>query len=366
MSTSYQNAFVYTEGIHKKNPLAVFNVDESAINSLKGFPVDSAQNQLLSLLNTTDDGVRGQLLFDGDMKMNFGCVLGGVYNFAEHWYLRVLLGIYSYELKNFSITDKTQLKTVEDIRTKELLTNNIKTVARTIGKGLLLEDWTRTGLSDLTTYVVWENSFAQEGLLLKNIDVDIRVGLSLPTAKRSNPDLLVAESFGNDGASSFLFGASLCSQCTYFSFGFDIELTYIFGKMVEQRIKTSRDQTDLLLLQKNKVFKEFGMNQRFDIYIQAHDENKRICGTIGYHYFKHGDDNLTVKNGQFSSRTANHARSLDDFTAHHLMFNLACNPEEWLCYQDYFPQFNLYAKVPFNGKNVIVSSTIGFGVSINF
>src|SRR5438477_10125225 len=91
ISTSYKNAYAFDSEKHHQNPLAIFNADQSALTSLEGFSPESAQGQLLNLLNTFDDGVRGHLLFDGAMRMNVGCTLGGIYNFAERWYLRVLL-----------------------------------------------------------------------------------------------------------------------------------------------------------------------------------------------------------------------------------------------------------------------------------
>lgn len=365
VSGHYENMRAYNQDGKRQDPLQLFSVSQDSLAALEGFSADSIQGQRLSQIDAASDGVRGILLLNGSLKMNWGFTGGIIIPFMTNWSYRSLIGVYHFSLNNVSILDLTKDQSIEDFRTKQFLTNDIVNNAKILGTGLLLQDWSKTGLGDWMNYFVWEKEFDQERLFLESVKLSLRAGLSISTGKKTDPDYLLEFSYGNDGSVGVPFGAALqFSINDYISCGLDFELLYLFGKTQVIRLKTSENQTEPLLFAKEFVYKEPGMQQRLDMYAQFSDSKKQVVVTIGYHYHKKGDDTITIQSANFSNLIAHRAISLQDSTAHHAIVALALDGSSWS--SPVSAQCNLFAKVPFNGSNRLVGSTVGVGLGINF
>ena len=358
----------YNEHDNLVNPLAIYQCNQDALAMLNGFPANSLQTQLRTALNATEDGVRGHLCLNGKLNLDFGGAFGARWYFLPHAWITALLPIYKVDLSDVTITDLTQNVTAADMRVKQQLIQNLNTIVGQLGNNLSLAGWKRTGFGDLNLLCEFLFNFPQERPLLKNVEIDGRCGLTLPTGKRAAEDKLFAFPFGYDGAVGILFGAGLnVALGDQFIAGFDVQLLHLFGNTRSRRIKTAFDQTDLLLLAKADAYKDYGLTQRFNLFVQGY----RLFGgglslLVGYQFLKHGDDHLALDGCEFSSLIANSAASLEEWIVHSVEFNLNYDfarhcPDSWAA-----PQASLFARLPFSGKRSVAFTTVGVMLAVDF
>ncbi len=348
------------------NVLRIWNTEQDALAMLRGFPVTSPVGKLLSQIDANDDGIRGHFCIDGDLKMHFGGLFSAGYNFCDDWVVSAYLPIYATELTNVCFKDLTQDVTAEDIRVKELLTNSICQNVAELGC-LDLSGWKRIGPGDLTFFLAWYRDFPQMKPLLRSVRLNWRLGLGIPTGFRWDEDRLFAIPYGYDGSVSLPFGVGLdLTFAFHVRTGFDVQLTHVFGNTRSRRIKTDISQTDLFLLQKAQVYRDPGIIQRYNLYFQLFRVVKGLSFMLGYQYYKQGADVISLEGNIFSQAVANSAIKLDEWTMHHIVvradydFGFHVDDDAWR------PQFELFARMPFNGKRVAVNTTIGAVFSVSF
>lgn len=349
------------------NVLSLWSPDQDALAMLNGFPDDSPITALRLALDAIDDGTRGHIFFDGKLRLDFGGAIGGRWYFLPHAWITAYLPVYKAQLTDVTQMDLTQMLTASDIRVKNLLTNNLSNVLSDFSDGLALSGWRRTGLGDLNTMVEWLFDFPQERPLLKNVTLDGRVGFTWPTGLKSDPDKLFAFPYGFDGAVGILYGGGLDVMLSYcFKAGFDVQLLSLFGNTRERRIRTATDQTDLLLLAKAPAYKDFGLIQRFNLYVQAYHFYRGFSFLAGYQFLKKGQDRLELETCAFNNEIANTAASLEEWIVHSVECNLhydvnADCPDAWIA-----PQISLFARLPFGGKRAAAFKTVGLMIAFDF
>jgi hypothetical protein len=204
--------------------------------------------------------------------------------------------------------------------------------------------------------------------MLKNVLLNARAGIQLPIAQHISTNKMLYHSFGNDGAWAVPVGGQLKLYLgEYLSVGLDAELTYILNQTVTHRVKTAKEQTELFLLYKTKVDVDFGMNQQFELFAQVCLEQYGVKTTLAYQYFKHGDDTLTPCSLSTDTQIINHAQSLYEMTAHHIISNIEWNiAKSFNVNWKVEPVITFFAKIPFNGKNILLNTFIGSSLSIDF
>ncbi len=271
-------------------------------------------------------------------------------------------------LKNVCWVDKTKNITDEDARVHEFLTDNFFENVCTLGCGLDLCGWQRTGVGDLTLLVQWFRDFPQAKPMLKNVRINWRGGVGIPTGLRQDVDKVFAFPFGYDGAFSLPFGFGLD---LYFDFylraGFDVQLTHIFGNTRDRRIKTSEGQTDLLFLEKMSIYKDWGLTQQFNLYGQIYKLFDVVSFLVGYQFTKHGKDEVALCPGStFSAVVANSAESLREWTMHQFVvradYEMGAHWDEPVLY----PRFSFFAQIPFNGRRIAATTNVGVTVAFDF
>ncbi len=372
----WQTAFYTEAGFHNAkgfdddgsvaNPLRIWNCQQNALAMLEGFPEESAIGQLRSALLDSDNGIRGRFNVDGDLQLNIGAAFAANLYFANDWRIGLYLPIYKMTLNDVKFIDQTPNVDNLDKLVHELLTDNLAANVQQLGC-LNIGCWERSGVGDLTMLVEWFRDFRQNKPFLKNVRVNWRWGIGFPTGLRENEDLLFAVPFGYDGAVSMPFGLGLdLTLGTNFKCGIDVQLTQIFGHTRKRRIKTDVQQTELLLLEKTDVFKDSGLVQRFDLYVELYRFAKGLSFKVGYQYLKQGDGEYSLKTQQFSTNIANTSRRLDNFTMHHIItkFTYDCG-YHWPngCVR---PEIGLFTRNPVNGKNVALIPTVGAVISVDF
>jgi len=361
-------AHAYNKDGAKVNPLAIWDCSESTLAMIKGFSPNSPQGQLATRLSTvTDDGTRGHVEFHGDMMQASWAATMRAY-FAKDWSLLVSLPFHHMSLKNVSYCDKTLSITEGDEDVKKLLTNDLAKNVYVLGDGLSLGSWERTGLGDTALFVEWIHDFEQAKIFLKNVRVNWRLGGTIPSGKAADENKLMALPFGSDGAASIIAGFGL--ELLYgknFKLGGDVELQKPFGNTRCRRIKTDTTQTNLLLLAKVDAYQDFAINQRFNLFFQFFEVLGGASLKVGYQYFKKGDDYLTLNSLEYADATANTSRPLFDWTLHQAVlvadYNIGKHFEkDAVC----LPRVSLFSRIPFNGKRVIASPTLGAMFSLDF
>lgn len=350
------------------NPLQIWHGNQNALAMLEGFPEESPIGKLRTLIDATDDGIRGHFNVCGDLRMPVDLGLAARWSFYPDWALGIYLPFFDMELKNVRWTDLTQDITAADLRTKEFLTNDLFSVVNQFGKGLDLSGWHRRGIGDLTLMIEWFKDFVQYKPLLKNVRVNWRTGVIIPTGLKEDANKLFAIPFGTNGAWALPFevGLDLTFGC-YLRGGIDVLLIHTFGNTRCRRIKTDFAQTDLLLLQSAKSYVDWGLTQEYSLYLQVYQLLKGASFMTGYQYIKRGDSDISLYANDFSTVIANSAQSLKDFTIHQAYlrfdydFGVHLAPDAPVR-----PQLMVFSRLPFNGKRAATFATIGVGVTLNF
>lgn len=362
----FHNAKGFNEDGESVNPLRIWNKQQNALAMLEGFPENSAIAQLRTALLDCDNGIRGRFDVCGDLQLNFSTSFAARFFFANDWSLGLYLPVYKMRLKDINFVDLTPNLDNLDKLVHTLLTDHL--AANVMALGCLdLNPWQRTGVGDLTLLIEWFRDFYQNKPFLKCVRVDWRLGLGFPTGLRENENLIFAIPFGYDGAVSLPFGLGLdLTLGTHFKCGVDVQLTQVFGHARTRRIKTDVQQTELLLLQTTPTFKDYGIVQRFNLYVELYQFLYGLSFKVGYQFLKQGDGEFSLKTQAFSNNIANTSPRLEHFTMHHIITKFTYDYGYHRPNARTRPELGLFTRQPFNGKNVALIPTIGFVISIDF
>ncbi len=364
--TGYHNAHGFNDDGDHVNVLRIWNNQQNALSMLEGVPFESDIGQLRSALLDSNNGIRGHFEVNGDLKLDFTVAFAARLFFAGDWSLGLYLPAYKMQLKNVIFQDLTPNLDNDDKLVRELLTNNLAQNVKELG-GLDISGWNRHGLGDLALIIDWFRDFKQYKPFLKCVRVNWRWGIVFPTGLKSDQDLIFAVPFGYDGAFSMPFGLGLdLNLGSHFKTGIDVQLTQIFGNQRTWRIKTQEDQTELLLLNKAHAYKDYGLVQRFNLYAELYRFAKGLSFTLGYQFIKEGETEISITSQQFSSAIANTSKQLEEFTMHHVIAKFTYDFGVHKRCRKVRPEWSLYVRSPFNGKNVALVPTIGTVFSVDF
>lgn len=366
VEAGYDQLGLNADGGHV-NTLQIYSCDQNALKMLSGFPESSCIGQKRIQVDAEDNGVRGHFNVCGDLKLlaafsfNLRCFFTD--SFSVGFYFPFL----SMRLKDVCWRDLTGDIDEQDFRVHELLTDHFFSNVCKLG-GLDLGGWHRTGPGDATIMLEWYRDFRQNKPMLKNVRINWRVGVTMPTGLRADEDKLFAIPFGYDGAFSIPYGLGLdITLAKHLRVGVDVQLTHIFDNTRLRRIKTDLEQTEFLLLQKVCAHKDWGMVQRFDLYVELYRFLSGLSAKVGYQYLKQGDSTLSFGCNEFSPKIASTAQSLQDCTMHLLIpkinYDLQANLGSDCPVR---PQIGFFGRFPFNGKRVALVSTLGVALSIDF
>lgn len=353
---------------NQANALTIWHCDQNALAMLDGFGTNSRISQKRMQIDADDDGTRGHFAVRGNLDVNFSSAISCYWHCCGNWTLSAHLPFFVMSLNNVSFIDLTKNITIEDMLVQELLTSQLGTVVHTLGNGLFLGGWKRAGIGDITTFTEWSAEFPQAKPLLKKVRLALRAGLSIPTGLKEDENLLVAFPFGNDRTGSIIGGVTLDLLLgKHLRLGLDVQLTHFFGNTRIRRIKTDPLQTDLLLLEKNKAYLDYGLEQEFNLFLECVDLIPYTSLLVGYEYRKQGDKTISLFTNAFSAQVANTAPSLFDWTIHQMVINAAFDGKEWCNASSYaIPSLSLYARLPFNGVRSIGTGMLGVCFNLRF
>lgn len=357
------------------NVMRIFNSHEDGIAMLQGFSESSPQGQLLDKIQGVnvapiDNGIRGNFLVSGDMKLDYGIGFGWRYFFPNDFSIGLYLPMYSMRLKNVCWQDQTPPTTPADpdARVKQYLTDNFFANVCTLGKGLELKGWHRTGVGDLVALLEWDRDFPQQRPLLKNVRLNARLGLNIPTGLKADEDKLFALAFGCDGATGLIFGADLAVTFgDYMRAGVDVEILPLFGSTNSRRIKTNFNQTQSLLLEKTCVYTDWAMIQQFNVFIKFADFYKGFKIDVDYQFLKQGSSQVTPFSTAFTTSIVNTGRNFEEWTSHSAIVKFGYDFKGTLPKDSRVtPAVSFFAQMPFNGKNSILFTAVGVLLAAEF
>jgi hypothetical protein len=342
---------------------------QNALAMLKGFDSSSSITEfyIKDLGSPEDNGLRGTFHVDGDFKAS-GFGLAGRYHFPYDITFGIYLPVYDMILKNVKFIDQTSDTTTDDSTVKTELTSQLMQRVKAFDSDLNLTGWHQLGLGDAVFMGEWYRCFPQGKPVLKNVSLDARFGLQVPTGVKNNINEIAFVPFGLDGAFGLIFGGGI--DLTWFDVfrgGVDIEFVYQFGNTRYRRFKVDQDQTEFLLLAKSMVHKDFGFTHRFNIYVEGNRIYRGLSTSLTYQFWKHGDDKLSICTNIFSDDIANTAQSLKEWTMHNLIFKVGYDFQDDVQSESSFkPQVSFFYKFPFNGKRAILCNTAGVIFTLNF
>lgn len=351
---------------HAVNALRIWSPEQNALAMLEGFSDDSSVGQKRIQLDADDDGIRGHFKVNGDLKLDGAFALGFRYFFFQNWIFSAYLPIFAMRLNNVCWIDQTQNINDADLRVKEFLTDDFFTNVKRLGCFDLCP-WRRVGPGDLTFFLDWFHDFPQMRRVLRNVRVNWRIGLGLPTGLRQDEDKIMAIPFGYDGAVSLPFGLGIdLTLGQYFKAGLDVQLTQLFGNTRCRRIKTNLQQTELLLLQKAEAFKDFGLIQRFNFYGELFHIYRGLSFKLGYQFMKRGDDTLSISSNGFNNEIANSAENLQEWTIHQAFAQIHYDFGTHRIFERVRPQLSIFSYIPFAGRRSVAITTIGVMFALDF
>lgn len=354
---------------HKVNPLQIWTEKQDALAMLKGFPATNPISIFLDdvLGDPTDDGIRGNFIPTGKSRVRGGGI-SLRYHAKHNFTLVAHLPFYAIDIHDVLYKDLTQDTTVVDRLVKQELTSVLAERIGQFDPNLDIYGWKKIGFGDLIIGVDWLRNFVQAKPLLKEVALNARCNISIPTGIKKDEDVNLSFPFGFDGSVGLIFGGGIdLSWLDHIKGGIDVEFIYLFGNTRLRRIKTDPAQTDFFLLAKVEAHKDFGFTQRFNLYAQAYKIWRGLSLTATYQYWKHGDDNLALLTNQYSDAIANTAESLQEWILHNAIFSISYDCQDDIADVRFLkPQVSAFYKVGFNGSRALLINSIGGTVSFSF
>jgi hypothetical protein len=351
------------DGEKKVNVLHIYQDKQNALAAFKGFESTTSLGQLSQLFNINDEnGGRGTFKPTARFKVPLNLMFIAQYNYKYGLSFGLYLPVYSMELSRVRWYECANATTLEN-RLEHDLIKLIKDTA-----DLDITGWKRTGIGDLVAMVLWTGNFPQiEKFLLTNVRVNARLGLNFPTGKRQDEDKILAIPFGSDGSWGIQMAGGLdLFFCSFLRGGLDAEFLYLFGNTRCRRLKVDCNQTDLLFLTKLPAFREFGLSQQFNLYLEAFNFCKGLTFKVNYQFLKRNEDKLFVCNDRIDPFIVNSAESLQDWTAHSFILSAGYDYGYQCPTSRFIPAIKGWVKWGFNGKRALLANTLGVELTVSF
>jgi hypothetical protein len=335
---------------------------------MRGFDPSSQIGQFASqLASIPDDGIRGHLVPYASLYMR-ELGISAQYWFPHSFCLGLYIPFMYMSLNNVGWRDLTQDITATDVMTKQLLTNNLAQNVTRLGGPVINSGWQETGIGDIDIIAKFQRDFPQAKPILTNAQISAYLGLSLPTGKRTNEDLLFSLPFGYDGAPGLLFGGALgLTWKHHFVGGVQLNLTQLIGNSRLRRIKTYQDQTDFLLLAKTSTHIDWGFIQRYRLYLGMYEIIRGLSFDVAYQFLKQNDSTISLCGNTYITNIANTTQSLKQWTLHYIIFDLNYNMGyDQTSALAFAPALTFFYQHAFKGHRALLFDKWGFALSLNF
>ncbi|MCX5923782.1 MAG: hypothetical protein NTU89_04465 [Candidatus Dependentiae bacterium] len=353
------------------NPLQIYEPTQNLISMYQG--IDAPDALYPQVLNSIAGGPGGGVsdysngLFTPTGKFSCGQVaFGATYGLPSNFYISAYLPVCFAKLSsvNWAYAGNDILFAGEQIQ-NELVNSFVQDSEKYFD--LNVGCWKQNGIGDTTFLVEWQKDFPQiRRQLLRNVQANLRVGLSLPTGVKVNEHRIMSVPFGADGSVSLPFGGGLgINLGSLAEVGFSGQFWYFWSNQKIRRIKTFPTQTTLLFPTLAQTYKEFSFLQNFNLYAQLYTPSKRFSLKGVYQYWRKQHDRVTPLCTGFNFDVINTAFSLDEMTRH-TFFAMAVYCPRQGDFKKVIPQFELFLKGTFGGTRAATACTYGAQLSLIF
>ena len=348
----------------KADVLQLYQDQQDFLAALKGPGFATALAQLSQEFNIDDDdGTQGLFIPCGKFDLNN--ILVSAYGYLPYGFIVSFhMPILSYRLKDV-FWKASPLNTNTTFESQIEVNNFINAVEQ--AGNINLYNWREEGIGDIAFLVRWARHFPQMRPLLQNVYLSFRTGLTIPTGKRSDQNVLLGLALGNDASAGILIAGTLeMLFCHNYLFGVDAELLHLFGDTRPLRIKTDPAQTDLVFLNKACAYTEPGFTQHFSLYGKGYFWDSGVSVMAAYQYTKQQESKLYLTTDQFDPVIANSAEKIQTWTTHSAIFSAnfdfynECDNSCWK------PYISILYKHGFNGSRAILADTITAIFAVTF
>ncbi len=361
---------------NKHNVLQMYNAKESSIAMLLGAPKDSVTDKLakslgVSAATATQDDNRGRFILTGEYEeydVNLFAKYKLPINIDGTIELSCFIPFKSLEIKNVKWQDQTQNVLTADKEFKDEVSSILSQKAQELGNlDISANGFKKDGLSDIVLMLGWRKDFRQDREYLKNVRLNAKIGLTIPTGEKKDEDKSLSLPMGQDGAWSIPVSLGMdLDLIKDIRAGVDLSFLGVFDTTRNYRMKTSIYQTDYLLLNKGLGTKSQGASWQFTLFTQAKKLWGNFSGTLLYHFLKHDEDRIYPKSYDFDYSIVNSAQSLKEWNSHSLTFRFSYDPMGRDTKSSVKPHISLFYKMPITGKRVIMANTFGLQVACSF
>jgi hypothetical protein len=359
------------------NPLQIYEPLQNVVSMYQGFDDNGASVQTITtpftqLLDSIAGGPGGGVsngacgLLIPTANLSCGQIAGGLtYGLGQGFYISAFLPFCFAKLCNINwkYVGQNALFAEEQIQTEliDAFTQDALTYF-----DLNVGNWSQRGLGDLTFLAEWQRDFPQRRLVLRNVQANIRIGISLPTAAPVNQTLIFPIPFGGDGAVGIPFGGGLnLTLGGIGEIGFSGQFWYFCSNERPRRIQTFPTQTSLLLPVITQTYKEFAIVQNFNLFGQIYSTSKRFSAKGVYQHWRRQKEKVIPLNMQYNFDVANATASIDEFTRHQFSIFGIYSPIRG-DFKRMIPQFEVFWKGSFGGTRAAIASTYGAQFSLIF
>ncbi len=350
----------------------IYSRKESSLAMLEGSAPGTPLHSLANRLRSTQDGVRGMFVVDGDLswkQLSFDAAyrlsmikLPGIFLIGIH------VPVIDASFDAISWQNITKAETLHDDAVRALLVSDQKTLAQFVMEygDLDISSQRRTGVGDISTMLYWQAHIAQYQHRLREVLVQLRVGVKLPTAHHVDYDKAFDIDFGHDGGIGVPLGGGLRLDLgAGVRIGMDVGALFVIRRLQEWRLKTSWAQTPYLMLAKGLATKEYGPEWRFTLYGQAEVGTTGIFCTGAYQFFKHTDSTFYPQSDVMSSTLINSSPFVDASESHNIIGNITYTPPQ-LRKARCIPESFVQVTIPFGGRSIMSGVLVSAGVGIKF
>lgn len=330
---------------------------------------DADYNIILGLTNTTaeDRSTFGYLVGEGDVAFNEFVFSAGL-KIADNIRFVATLPMFRYTFTNKGFADLTPATGNNDFNLEnadwiDFLKQYESVLA---GYGLKTEDYTENAAGDLQCLVVFENLLEEKSFF----DLEARLGIMIPTAKREKLDHVFTVDCGHRKQWGGLFGLTVTSlQSDYFQLqaGGNVIL-FAEGTAETVRMYTDEHQSGFVKLAQGAARQAVGTVWNAFGTFKVSTPNSPVSALIGYACNGQSETTLHPEDpSAFKSHIVNRDPRLKKWLAHTVFTEMSFVKEADNKYCDQY-MVSFLLDYPFAGKNTVKGVRYGgsCGVALKF
>ncbi len=352
------------------NALQIYEPTQDMLGLFQGVGGDSRFNQLVNSIAAgagggVNNSQNGLFSPTGNFSGYQAAFLSS-YKFHHNCYFKLALPVYNLKLSNVQWEYVGNNNSFSGQQIQDELVSSFLQDAQDLFD-LNLQGWTTSGLGDLALLLDYIGDYPQGRTLLRNVRVHARLGLTFPTGLVANENWLMSQPLGADGSMTMPFGGGLdINLGRYFQCGFRGQFSYIWGNEKLRRVLTFPGQTTLLFPTVMPTFKNHGITQLFDLYVQMYNVVGGVSLKLAYEYYFKSQDSISINRTGYDYNLLQTDLTLEEITRHSMIVLLSFDSAFLEKHDKIHPQVGLFFNMPFNGSLATLASTVGVQISVDW